>query len=304
MDFVASHRGEIAAVAVSLSWAWGSQLFTAAARRVGSHAVNFARLLLATALLGLTHLLASGRVWPAGVDAAAHGWLVASGVVGLALGDAFLFHAFATIGPRRSMLAYSTSPLFTAVAAYLLLDERLGPLALAGMALILAGVGLAAARRDEGGGPFRSPPRAVLRRGLLYGLAGAACQGLGAAFAKLGMAALDPLPATLVRMAWAALAMLAVTAARGEVAARLGSFRDRRALAPLLGAVVLGPFLGVWGSLFAFKHADAGVAAALIGTVPVTVLLPSWVVFRDRPSAGALAGAVLAVAGGAVLFLR
>ena len=57
-------------------------------------------------------------------------------------------------------------------------------------------------------------------------------------------------------------------------------------------------------SLAAFRHADTGVVMALIGTVPITVLLPSWIVYRDRPSSASLLGALVAVAGGAVLFLR
>ncbi len=302
---ISSHLGEVFAVATSLTWAWGSMLFTAAGRRAGAAAVNFARLPLAVLLLGLTHLALHGRLWPAEAHGAPHLWLIASGVVGLTVGDSFLFHAFATVGPRRAMLMYSTAPLFTAVTAWFLLGEHLGPAALAGMGLILAGVGLANARRDPGGGPFRDLPRALYRRGMVAGLLGGACQGVGATFAKLGMVAMAPLPATLVRMTWAAAAMTAAALLSARAAGLVRRFQaDRRALAALLGAVVLGPYLGVWMSLAAFRHADTGVAMALIGTVPITVLLPSWIVYRDRPSSASLLGALVAVAGGAVLFLR
>lgn len=303
-DLLAARQGEAMAVAVALMWAWGATLFTAAGRRAGAAAVNFARLPLAVALLGVAHLLLAGRLWPTGLDATAHAWLVASGVIGLTLGDSLLFYSFTVVGPRRAMAMYATAPLFTAATAWSLLGERLGPPALAGMALIVGGVMLAALGRDEGGGPFRALAPALRRRGLLAALAGGVCQGLGATCAKLGMVTLSPLSATLVRMAWGAVAMTLLVLWRGEIRASSARFRDRRALAPLLGAVVLGPFLGVWGSLHAFKHADAGVAMALIGTTPITIMLPSWLVYRDRPSRHGLLGAVAAVAGGALLFLR
>jgi drug/metabolite transporter (DMT)-like permease len=303
-DLLGSRQGEAMAVAVAFMWAWGATLFTAAGRRAGAAAVNFARLPLAVVLLGSFHLLLDGRIWPAGLDGTAHAWLIVSGVVGLTLGDSLLFYAFTVVGPRRALAMFATAPLFTAATAWGLLGERLGPRALAGMALIIGGVMLAGLGRDEGGGPFRAVAPALRRRGLLAALAGGVCQGLGATSAKLGMVTLSPLSATFVRMTWGAVAMTLLVLWRGQVRASTGHFRDRRALTPLLGAVVLGPFLGVWGSLYAFKHADAGVAMALIGTTPITIMLPSWLVYRDHPSRHGLLGAVAAVVGGALLFLR
>lgn len=265
--------------------------------------MNFARLPLGALCLGATYLMASGRLWPH-ADAAQIGWLALSGVIGLTVGDTFLFHAFAAIGPRRSLLMYSTSPLFTATTAWVLLGERLRPAAFAGIGMILGGVLLAHAGRDPGGGPFRDLPASTLRRGLVAALLGGVCQGVGATLAKLGMETVPPLPAAFVRMIFGTVAMTAIVATRGELLSHARRFFDARTAALLAGAVVLGPFLGMWSSLAAFRHADAGVAMALIGTVPITVLLPSWIVYRDHPTVRNLAGAVIAVAGGAVLFLR
>jgi len=301
--FLTTHLGETMAVLTSFVWSWGSMLFTGAGRRVGSAAVNFARLPLAALCLGATYLLTSGRVWPPS-DAAHIGWLAVSGFIGLALGDSFLFYAFAAIGPRRSMLAFSSAPVFTALTAWWILGETLGPAAFLGMGMILGGVVLAQSGTDAGGGPFRNLPPALLRRGYVAALLGGACQGVGATLAKVGMETVPPLPAAFVRMVFGTIAMTIVVAWRGELRSHTRRVLDGRTFALLCGAVVLGPFLGMWSSLAAFRYADAGVAMALIGTVPVMVLLPSWVVYRDHPSRRSLLGAILAVAGGAVLFLR
>ena len=296
--------GELMGVTASVCWAGTAVFFTDAGRRAGSQAVNFARLPLGLACLVATYWVATGAPWPAHAGAEAQGWLAASGIVGLPIGDGFLFWAFSRIGPRRTLLMMATAPVFTVLTAWILLDEVLGWKALAGITIITAGVVLATLGRDEGGGVFQNLPRRTLRLGLAAGLAAGACQGIGATFAKLGMAAMAPLPATVLRMAWGAGAMTLVALVTGNFLRWTVVWRDRRAVSPLLGGVLFGPFLGVWASLAAFKYAETGVAMALTGTVPITVLIPAWLVYRDHPSATALLGTGLAVAGGAVLFLR
>ena len=137
---------------------------------------------------------------------------------------------------------------------------------------------------------------------------GAICQGLGSAFAKLGMGpgggGVDPLGATLVRLVWATVAYWVLVLPRQDRHELRRRLRDRRGLAALAVAVVLGPFLSVWISLVAIKHTEAGVAQVLLGMVPIFVLLPSWVVYRDQASPRSLLGVAIAIAGGALLFLR
>lgn len=301
---VLGHTGELAAVVTSLLWAFTGIFFTAAGRRIGSLAVNFARLPLAVALLSGSLWIATGSPWPTGAGLHENLWLGASGLVGLTLGDAALFYAFTLIGPRRSLLVMSTAPIVTLSSAWLLLGERLGPIALAGIAVIIAGVALATLGRDDGGEFFRHQPPEVVRRGFVAAFLGAAGQGFGATLAKGGMVALEPLPATLVRMFWGTLGLIVLTAARGRLRSTLRALKDRLAWPPMAGGVLVGPFLGVWLSLVAIKHAEAGVAQALMGTTPITILLPSWIVYRDRPKLLAVVGAVVAVLGGTLLFLR
>jgi drug/metabolite transporter (DMT)-like permease len=235
-------------------------------------------------------------------------WIGASGIVGLAIGDSALFRAFTLIGPRRGMLAMATAPVFTVVGAWLLVDEALGWQALVGIAVVMGGVMLAVLGRDPGGGRFADPARALRIRGYALGMIAAAGQGLGSAFVKMGMAGgeveVDPLAATFVRMvfAWGAYWLLALP--QHGVRKLIRPLRDRRGTLALLAATFLGPYLSVYISILAVRHAEAGVAQVILSAVPVFVLLPAWFVYRDRPAPLAVVGAVVAVAGGAILFLR
>jgi drug/metabolite transporter (DMT)-like permease len=73
---------------------------------------------------------------------------------------------------------------------------------------------------------------------------------------------------------------------------------------PVLGGAVSGPFVGVWLSLIAARYTDVGVAATLMATTPVLII--PLVMFTEgyRPSLRAVLGAVVAIAGVALLFSR
>lgn len=299
------HFGELMALCAAMIFAWTSIFFTSAGQRLGVATLNLMRLLGAVILLGATHWLVSGRLWPEAPPASIL-WIGASGIVGLAIGDSALFRAFTLIGPRRGMLAMATAPVFTVLVAWLMLDEALGQQALVGIAVVMAGVMLAVAGRDPGGGQFADPDRALLRRGYLLAMVAAAGQGLGTAFVKIGMAggAVDPLAATFVRMAFAFAAYWLVALPQHGLRALLRPLRDRRGSMNLAVATVLGPYVSVTISILAIRHAEAGVAQALLGSVPIFVLLPAWLVYRDRPAPLTLLGVAAAVGGGALLFLR
>jgi drug/metabolite transporter (DMT)-like permease len=64
---------------------------------------------------------------------------------------------------------------------------------------------------------------------------------------------------------------------------------------------VFGPFLGVSLSLVAVQHTQAGVAATLMALTPVLILPLAAAMRRERVSVRAAAGALVAVAGTAVL---
>ncbi len=303
-----AHAGELLALSAAMIFAWTSVLFTTAGRRLGPVTLNLGRLLGATILLAATHRLRFGSFWPVGVPLVSLLWIGGSGILGLAIGDSALFQSFVMIGPRRAMMLMVTAPVFTTVVAWGALAEHLGVFALIGISVVIVGVLLAVAGRDPGGGAFASPARDVRRTGLLLALLAAACQGFGSAFVKIGMAGgavdVDPLSATLVRLAFACAAAWLVVLPRRGIRRVVAPLRDRVGAAALAGATVLGPFVSVWVSIEAIRRAPAGVAQVLLSAVPVFVLLPAWLVYRDRPAPVSLVGVCVAIAGGALLFLR
>lgn len=294
------YLGEFAALATAICWSVTSVVFTAAGRRIGALQVNLYRLPLAVLLLTLTYF---GLVGGSEVPLSAVFWLAVSGVVGLAIGDTFLFQAMVSIGARLSMLLLSLAPPMTAILAFLFLGERISLVGVLGIGITLAGVSWVVAERT----PRTSGRRArISGKGVLLGIFSALGQAVGLIFAKKGLVPeMHPLLATLVRMLSASLILWPLSLLIGRVKNPFALFRrDRTALRLVLTGVIFGPFLGVTLSLLSVKYTDTGVAATIMSTVPV-LMLPLVVFYeKEHVSWRAVLGAVITVIGIALLFLR
>ncbi len=292
--------GELAALTTATFWAAASLLFTAAGRRVGAFSLNQARITLALVALSTILFLTRGLDWAPGADSRHVTILAVSGLIGLTLGDWAYFGALVYVGPRLATLLMTLAPPFAALFAIPLLGETLSAVAWVAMTLILAGVSWVVLERS------RTPiPRGYRVRGVVYGTLGSLGQGLGLVLSKVGMGeVVDPLPATAIRMAAATVGVWVLAVASGRVRALPGLVRDPVARWTTVGATFLGPVFGVWLSLVAVRLTKTGIAATLMATTPIVVLPLLVLVHREKVSRRAVVGAVVAVAGVAVLFLR
>ena len=89
--------GEISAIVTACLWSVTSYLFAFAAEKVGSVQVNINRIILAAVILflivavsGIDYTLTTSQIV----------YLIISGVVGLVIGDSFLFKTYQLIGAR------------------------------------------------------------------------------------------------------------------------------------------------------------------------------------------------------------
>ncbi len=301
---MAFYIGEIAALITSVCFSATSTAFTLAGRRVGSMVVNRTRLILALLFLIPTHWILLGYPLPLTAEPSRWLWLGLSGVVGLVLGDIFLFQAFVLIGPRLSMLMMSLAPILAALMAWLFLAERLVIGQLFGIVLTLTGV--AWVILDKNGVTREARERQDYLLGLLFGLGGAAGQAGGLVLAKFGLGGdFSPISANIIRMSAAAITLWALTFLRGQARPTFQKLRgDRRAVWLILGGAFTGPFLGVSFSLLAVQRAQVGIASTLMALPPVLLLPISYLVFKERYGWQAVAGTLVAIAGVALLFLK
>jgi len=296
-----AHLGELYSVGTALCWVGTAVLFTKAGERMGSMVVNLLRLVMALGILVLVAWATRGMPWP--TDATEHAWLwlSISGLVGFTFGDLCLFRAFLLLGPRLSTLMMSFAPPLAAVAGWIWLGERLGPLQVAGMLTTLAGVVWAVLDRTPSAAAL-APPSAK-RWGLLLGFCGALGQGVGLVLSKYGMGDYEVIAANQIRVFAGMVGFLVLFTVFGWWPRVWRSLRDGPGLGYTAGGAFAGPFLGVTLSLMAVQHTEAGVAASIMGTTPVLIIPYMMWVGKERVGLGGVLGAVVAVAGVAMLFL-
>jgi drug/metabolite transporter (DMT)-like permease len=228
-------------------------------------------------------------------------WLSLSGIIGLSLGDAFLFQSLISVGPRLGSLLLSLAPIFGSIIAWLFFGETLTLLQITGIVLALSGIALVVASHQEP----PDTPHGHTRRGVIFGVLAGLGQAVGLVFSKQGMFGdFSPFQANAIRMLAAVIFVWIWASLDGKVNRTFTDLRGKPQIVGLLalGALV-GPVLGVSSSLLAIQHAEIGVASTLMALTPVIILPISYFVFKEKIGWLAILGTMLAIAGVAVLFL-
>jgi drug/metabolite transporter (DMT)-like permease len=293
--------GEIAALATAVCWSFTAIFFSYSGRRVGSEVVNRSRLLFAFVFLLITHWFLEGKLFPRDIEPFRWGWLAISSLLGLVLGDAFLFRAYVLVGPRLSMLMMSTVPIVSTMFGWLLFGEMVTSLELAGVVLAVGGVAWVV---TEGQGDASAANRQTHNKGLLFALLGALGQVANLVTARYAL--VDDFPAisaTVIRILIAAVLLWSLALVRGQIGHTFRQWRDKQAFRALLAGATVGPFLGIWFSLIAVQNARLGIASTLMALPPILLIPLEYLIYRRRISRRGMTGTVVAMVGVALLFV-
>lgn len=292
--------GELSALLAATSWAATSMIYEAVTPKIGSVNANISRMLIGTVLFVVSIILfniqislSSTQVWN----------LVISALLGLVLGDTFLFKAFQQIGARISMLVMTLAPAIAAVLAYIFLGETLSFWGTFGILLTLCGIVIVVLERTD---PIFARHK-ITKIGLLYPFLGAVGQGTGVIFVKMAFAEgpIHGFVAACLRISVAVLILLPPAAITGYYPNPIKMLtQNRRVFVYLLIGSVFGVYLGLTLSLVAVAYAKVGIASTLTASSPVVMLPLVRIVHKEILSWKAIVGAFVAVAGVAILFLR
>jgi len=295
-----SYIGEICALATALCWSVTAYAFTDASKRVGALQVNIDRMILASVFLILI-IFISGISLKLTVNQVLN--LVISGILGLVLGDTFLFKSFQLIGARLGIIMMALVPVLSATLAFLFLDEIISFLGIFGMLLTIVGIlTVVIEKNKESDNKIR-----FNKIGIFYGFLGAFGQASGLIFAKYAFQGgeLNGFAASFVRLFSASIIILPVAATFRRYKKPVNIYlNDKNALKTILIGTVFGPVLGITLSLMAIEYTKVGIASTLMATMPVIMLPISRFYFREKLNWKAIIGAFVAVIGAAIIFLR
>jgi drug/metabolite transporter (DMT)-like permease len=308
--------GEISALAASACWVITALVLASAGRVVGATVVNAVRIFIAIFILCLIHWLAYGNIWPE-INSSALFYLAISGVIGLAVGDQFLYRALVDAGPSLTTLVMTITPALTAIIAFAVLNETVSYVDLLGMLLTMAGIAIAIIAR-EGSNNKKKYPRVKI--GILFAFLGSLGQAIGLVLAKLGMKESDPeivntiyqsgvtpLSATYIRMCFGgvgAMVLLLIYVfskrAKGEKNFRV----NFSVFFCILVGTIFGPVLGVWLGLISIENIDTGIAATLMSLSPIMILPFAKIFEKEQITPKAVIGAFVSIIGVAILLVN
>jgi drug/metabolite transporter (DMT)-like permease len=300
MNFIENHLGEFAALLTAFFWTITALAFESASRKVGSLAVNILRLVIGLFFLTIFCYIRRGMVLPFDARAENWLWLILSGLAGFVFGDLFLFKSFTVIGSRFSMLIMTLVPPITAFFSWIMIGEHLKMIHFFGMMMTFSGIALAIFSRNENGDKISLK---LSSSGILYALGGAVGQALGLVLSKMGLKDYGPFSATQIRI----IAGIGGFAVLVTVMKRWSSIRlamkNRQGMKLLTLGAFFGPFLGVSFSLISVRFTEAGIAATIMALVPVFIIIPSVLLYKEKVTIAEIAGAVISVGGVSLFFI-
>jgi len=310
-----NYLGVIVAFCTTLTWSIGIFPFTEAARRMGPNAVNHFRLLLALVLLTIISLIALPLSFNELFTSPQNEhwlWFGASGVIGLALGDYFGFTAFAILGTRTGSILTTLAPTAALFSGFFIVGERINFIGIIGIFITIAGVvwlTMSNTKKED-----TNLVHGSIKKGILFGILAAVCQGLGVVLANKGFSYQNnnsDLPffqATWIRMFAATTVMYLVTIVRGKLKEVNRPVRENtnNGLIFTIGGTIFGPVVGVSLSMFTISllHNKPSVAQTIFSLVPVFVLPLGYLFYKEKITLRAITSSLIAIGGVVILIWR
>jgi len=303
-----NHIGEFAGLLTAVFWTVTALAFESASKKIGSLSVNLIRLCMAMIFLSLYTWVTRGYLLPTDASGYQWLWLSLSGLVGFVLGDLFLFRSYVVISARISMLIMALAPPMAAIISWFTLGEHLTGKQGLGMLLTFAGIALVILKREvnEEGDPDTRQRKVKLNyplSGLLLAFGGAVGQAGGLVLSKIGMQDYNVVAAVQIRVITGIIGFAMIFIFFNRWSSLIKAVKNVDALKRVSVGAFFGPFLGVTFSLLSIKYTSTGVASAIMSIVPVLIIAPAVIIFKEKFNSKELIGALITVGGVMLFFL-
>ena len=298
-------HSEILAILAATCIAFSSLLISELRGRVG--VLRLARWQMVSALVMTAAVSVAMGGWRT-LEAWQVGMLAASSAAGIVIASTTYFAAIYAAGPRVTALLFSLTSPFALALGYIALGETISLRQGAGVVLVLSGillaVGLARENSSAAMPEVAALPGAsagVPWRGIVLGVITALGQALGSLLARPVMAAgAEPFTAMAVRSGLAAAFFIALAVV--PMTAVQPPYRfSGRAFGIGIASSFIGTGLGMSLLMAALSNGNVGIVSTLSSMTPVLVLPMVWMRTGAAPLRNAWIGAILAVAGTALI---
>lgn len=294
-----NYAGESFAFMTAVSWAVSSVIFEAAVKKCDSICVNVLRLIFGIIFIGMVTLFTKGLFLP--LDSNLNNWtfLGISGIIGLFLGDMFLYEAYNLIGARISMLFMSMTPLIVGFFGFLFIGEKLTLLQILAMFVTCSGILMVVIKPKS----TSSDERRLSLKGTVVIVTAVTLEAIGNVFTKMGAHNYDACASTQIRMICALFVFFFYLTFKKKWGDIVSTAKDKRAaLIIFLGTIVSTS--GISFLVAAFNRLNTGVASTISSMSPVIIIPISVIIFKEKVKFKEIVGAVISVMGIALFFMK
>jgi drug/metabolite transporter (DMT)-like permease len=265
------------AIGANLTYSTASMVFSVYAKRFSSLWINQVKVLTAFVAFLIAMLFAEKLV---SVSPAVIGLLLLSGFMGLCLGDLFLFRAFTTLGPARSLVLYSFQPLMLGIYGYFFLNQFFTVNQTLAVICMVVCIFIFMLERNKTTGIWDL-------RSFIWAFLGITLDALGVMLTREAFeqnAGLETFQVNVIRCIGALTGFLLISPKSYLIVAKDIMGLRKREMSLLFGSALCGCFISLTLYLAALKHAHVGTLTAIAITGPVWVSLLECLYHRRLPN--------------------
>ena len=228
--------------------------------------------------------------------------IVFSSIIGIIIGDTFLFICLKRLGPRRQALLFSMQIPFTIILAKVFLQTLPSLIELIGCTLIFLGILIAIQFNKTIPNDDLENIQGNKYAGLFAGIGLALCQSIGIILMKPALESTDPIIVSYLRVIVAAVIMFGSLffIKNNQLWERMKDIK-KTIFSIFLGFMGMG--VGMTMLIIALKDGNPGVISTLSSTMPIMIIPILWVVTKNYAGHLAVVGASLTCVGTGIIFL-
>ena len=228
--------------------------------------------------------------------------IILSSIIGIIIGDTFLFICLKRLGPRRQALLFSMQIPFTIILAEVFLQTLPSLIELIGCSLIFLGILIAIQFNKTIPDDDLENIQGNKYAGLFAGIGLALCQSIGIILMKPALESTDPIIVSYLRVIVAAVIMFGSLffIKNNQLWERMKDIKQT-IFSIFLGFMGMG--VGMTMLIIALKDGNPGVISTLSSTMPIMIIPILWVVTKNYAGHLAVVGATLTCVGTGIIFL-
>jgi drug/metabolite transporter (DMT)-like permease len=228
--------------------------------------------------------------------------IVLSSIIGIIIGDTFLFVCLKRLGPRRQALLFSMQIPFTIILAEIFLQTLPSLTELVGCALIFSGILIAIQFNRTIPDDDLENIQGNKYTGLFAGIGLALCQSIGIILMKPALQTTDPIIVSYLRVIVAAVIMFGSLffIKNNQLWEKMKNIKITL-FSIFLGFMGMG--VGMTMLIYALKYGNPGVISTLSSTMPIMIIPILWIVTKKYAGHLAVVGATLTCIGAGIIFL-